>query len=65
MKTMARGARLNAGNEENAHVFETSKCAATGLYKASWPLKMINLTMLTALSTFLYYFLNMTAGNPL
>ena len=54
MKTMARAARLNAGLEENARLFETSNGAATASYKAVWPLKMINLTMLTALSTFLY-----------
>ena len=67
MKTTAHAATLSAGNEENDHLLETSNGAATVLHEAAWPLhlQMINLTMLTAISTFFTNFLSVTAGNTL
>ena len=65
MKTTARAATSSAGNEENDHVLETSNGTATVLNEAAWPLQMINLTMLTAKSTFFTNFLSMTSGNTL
>ena len=57
MKTMVCAASLSAGNEEDDHLFEASNGAATVSHKAARPLQMIDLTVLTALSTFSFEFL--------
>ena len=54
METTTHAARLSAGNEENDHLIETSNGATKVLYDASRPLQVINLTVLSAISTFLY-----------
>ena len=64
MKTTARAATLSARNEEIDHLLETSNGAVTVLHEAAWPLQMIDLTMITAISTFFYnFFCSMTTGN--
>ena len=65
MKSTARAATLSAGNEENDHLLETSNVAATVLHEAAWPLQMINLTMLTAVSTLFTNILSRTAANTI